>query len=325
MKIIVSRTDRAGDVILTTPVFRELRTNLPQARIIAHVSRYTAPLLRLCPWVDEIIVDDDFPTLPALAKKFISCGAQQLIAVHPSARVMQAAFLARIPRRTGRASNIWQFLLNDRRVQKRSRNEMHEYRYNLNLLEGIVENIDSAPPKLVVSAADLQAGKSILEKSGLTRPVLLHPGHGGSAYNLSPQQYAQLADAVIEAGYAVAVSIGPGEEQLARHFKAQAKLAFIENVPDLAVLAAILSECRGFVGGSTGPMHLAAALGLPVVAFFPPVRAMTPIRWGPVCEKNLVLMPETSACQGKCENCAIKPCMSRIDLNLATAWLRKEI
>ncbi len=325
MRVIISRTDRAGDLILTTPVFREIRKNFPKVHVIAHVRKYTAPVLKLCPWVDEVIIDEDYPAMLSLTKKFIDCQVERIIVVHPAARVLQAAFLARIPSRTGRASNIWQFLLNDRRVQKRSRNEMHEYRYNLQLLEGIVEQIDDSPPELSIKQETLQIARKLIEQESLLKPVLIHPGHGGSAYNLSPAQYAQIAENLVAAGIQVAVSLGPGEEHLAEHFAAKPGLAFIKNVPDLEILAGVIRECAAFIGGSTGPMHLAAALDLPVLAFFPPVRAMTPKRWGPVCAKKLVLLPEADHCFGKCQNCPIRPCMKNIDLHLAENWIKEQI
>lgn len=325
MRVIVSRTDRAGDLILTTPIFREIRRNFPKAHVIAHVRKYTAPVLNLCTWIDEVIIDENYPSILDLTKKFIDCHVEYIIIVHPAARVLQAAFLARIPSRIGRASNIWQFLLNDRRVQKRSRNEMHEYLYNLQLLEGIVEQIDNSPPALSVKQETLQIARQIIEQQSLSKPVLIHPGHGGSAYNLLPAQYAQIAQNLVAAGIQVAVSLGPGEEQLAKYFTTTPGLAFIKNLPDLEILAGVIKECLAFIGGSTGPMHLAAALDLPVLAFFPPVRAMTPKRWGPLCSKKLVLLPETEQCSGKCQNCPIKPCMKNIDLDLAEKWIKEQI
>ena len=60
MNILVSRTDRAGDLILTLPVFRELRKVFPDAHIVAHVRKYTASIAKLCKEIDEILLDDDY-------------------------------------------------------------------------------------------------------------------------------------------------------------------------------------------------------------------------------------------------------------------------
>ncbi|GAB4279058.1 MAG: glycosyltransferase family 9 protein [Candidatus Rifleibacteriota bacterium] len=329
MKIIVSRTDKAGDLILTTPVFRELRKNLPEASIIAHVKKYTAPILKLGSDVGDVILDDDFPTVLALSKKFKEIQADKIIIVHPSRKVLMAAFLARIPQRIGRASNVWQFLLTSRKVQKRSRNEKHEFEYNLDLLTDLFSLIKYDGPKFSIPKNLENKGKEILKAAGFTDtfPIVLHPGHGGSAYNLSPHQYSALCRMLMTRNLAVAVSLGPGEENLRKLFPEQEKnkIGYIVNVPDLAVLAGVFKNCLAFVGGSTGPMHIAAALNKPVLAFYPPVPAMTPKRWGPICSEKLVVIPDIKKCNLKCINCSNHPCMNRIDLASSVDWLERKL
>jgi ADP-heptose:LPS heptosyltransferase len=329
MKIIVSRTDRAGDLILTTPLFRELRKTFPDAELIAHVRKYTAPLLRSCPQVNQILIDDKYQTFIQLAKAFKKLNADIIIIVHPAAHVINAAYFAGIPARIGRASNIWQFMLNKRKHQKRSKNQQHEFCYNLDLLDELVKDIDYSIPALKPSKNDIELGRSYLNKAGLKnkKPVIIHPGHGGSAYNLPTAAYVRLASMLTEAGFFVAISLGPQEEKLKSQFLEGCKHppAFLSKIPDLGILAGAYSQCQAFVGGSTGPMHLAASLGLTVVAFFPPVAAMTPVRWGPVCEKKLVLMPEVEECKGKCNNCAFNSCMNKIDIDKPARWLKRNL
>lgn len=331
-KFLVSRTDRAGDLILTMPIFRELKKAFPDCFISAHLRNYTAPLAALCPEIDEIIKDDDFlPGLiqPALGKTFRQRNFSQAFIVHPSGRAIIAAWLAGIKKRTGRASNIYQFLLNDRRVQKRSRNEKHEFCYNLELLEGCVANIDYSPWRLSLNPDSLDNGMKVLRELALPagKAIVVHPGHGGSAYNISVQMYANLTRELIDNGFSVLVSLGPGEENL-QHIFSKAdpgKLNFLTKVPDLGKLAEIFANCSAFVGGSTGPLHLAAALNLPCVAFFPPVKAMTPVRWGPVGCKSLVIKPDSEYCDGKCLSCLKNGCMNTLDVTQAVSWLKREL
>ncbi|PKL45107.1 MAG: hypothetical protein CVV41_03180 [Candidatus Riflebacteria bacterium HGW-Riflebacteria-1] len=328
-RFLVSRTDRAGDLILTLPVFRELRKAFNNAHIVAHVRTYTAPLLKLCPEVDEVIIDDDYPAglfAPALTQKFKALAIDNCIIVHPTGRAIITAWRAGIATRTGRASNVWQLLLNDRRVQKRSRNEKHEFCYNLDLLQGIVPRIDYSPYLFKLRPDQADQGAARIAALGLQRPVIIHPGHGGSAHNLPPERYAELAKMLIAQNLPVVISLGPGEEKLKSFFSPApaGQLNFLCNVPDLAELATAFSCCSAFIGGSTGPLHLAASLQLPTVAFFPPVAAMTPQRWGPVGSKNLVIRPDLGYCKGKCENCANIGCMARIELAPALNWLLRE-
>ena len=60
---------------------------------------------------------------------------------------------------------------------------------------------------------------------------------------------------------------------------------------------------------------------MPSIAFFPPVRAMTPNRWGPVGCNSLVIKPDVPDCNGKCNNCKYSGCMKNIDLMPVFDWL----
>ena len=331
MKILVSRTDKAGDLILTTPIFRELRKAFPKANIVAHIRSYTAPILEFCHEIDEVIIDDPcgqpMPTLQ-LAQLLKSKAFTHAVIVHPKSRVIIASWLAKIPYRVGRASNIWQFFLSERKVQKRSRNLQHEFKYNLDLIDNICANICYDGPHFKVQTELQTECKKYLENAGMANstPVIIHPGHGGSAHNLSPEQYVELYQSLSKE-YPVLISLGPGEEAIRKFFPEpiENKLGFLTNVPDLHQLASVFSLCQGFIGGSTGPMHLAAAVGLPVAAFFPPQPSMTPVRWGPVGENAKVFIPKVDKCISKCHNCSLSPCMKDIKLSEAINWLKSKI
>lgn len=310
MKILVSRTDRAGDFILTLPVFRELRRKFPHAKIYAHLRTYTAPLAKLCPEIDELIIDDNYPAgiiSKLLINKFKMEKFSHAVVVHPAPRAIATVFFAGIPYRAGRASNLFMGFLKPRHVQKRSKNQQHEYQYNLELLNGLVDERLDEP---------YDASKHFKTEKKLGE-IIVHPGSGGSAYNISTSKYVELARALVERGAKVVVSLGPGEEGIKAQFERELgsqKLEFLMGIPDLYELARKFSQYKAFVGGSTGPLHLAALLGLYSVAFFPPVRAMVPERWGPRGAEALVVQPQLPLCLGRCGSCEHNPCMESISL-----------
>jgi heptosyltransferase III len=393
MNILISRTDRAGDLLLTLPVFSALRRLFPHARLVAHVRPYTAPLLRGHPHVDAVLLETGSATNPhhwlTTAKRFRQGGFTHAILVHPTPQALLAAWVARIPIRIGRASNLWQFTLTHRQVQHRSRNEHHEAEYNLGLAEPLVDPrlshhqalpppplppgqptgwrrdtraatdrdairpFDAAPtgwpasepatpwphlrgifgrldqdtfpwPRVFPGPLAVALGRSRLDKARIHRPpIVIHPGHGGSAHNLSPTAYRHLVDTAISRGYPVAITLGRGEEGLGAVFPPPepGRLAIIDDLPDLEALAGLLTHAGGFIGGSTGPMHLAAALQKPVLAFFPPRPGMTPQRWGPIGTQARVILPEVSACPDRCSACPYQPCMDSVDVNEGLDWL----
>ncbi len=330
-RILISRTDRAGDLLLTMPVFRELRRAYPDAHLVAHVRSYTAPLAGMVKEIDEIIIDDALAAgmfSTELAESFRRLTFDCCIMVHPAVRAIIAAWRAGIPRRIGRASNIFQLFLNDRRVQKRSKNDKHEYQYNLDLLQNFVSTIDYSPWRFTPPAELTDRGQKYLAAVGLLnlRPVIVHPGHGGSAHNIGTDMYAKIVSDLLSHKIPVLVSLGPGEQKLKQAFPQPraGNLAFADSIPDLAELAGVFSACSAFCGGSTGPLHLAAALGLPCAAFFPPVAAMTPKRWGPVGCPSIIIEPDIAACSGRCDSCPHKGCMSRLKTEEAVDWLARE-
>ena len=299
--ILISRTDRIGDVVLTLPVFTALRQLCPRAKLIAHVRSYTAPLLLGHPDIDEVLLDDpDGVQQPFLdlVREIRSHKPDAAILVHPSGRAIAACWLARIPLMAGRASNIWQFLLTHRLVQNRSRNEKHEAEYNLDLLTGLGFSPPRTLPKLYINNYTKEWAARRLASAGMTAPpVFVHPGHGGSAHNLPLGRYVELVSGLRGAELPVVVTLGPAERSLAEAFgpPIPGEFTVIDDAPDAAHLAALLASGFGFAGGSTGPMHLAAAAGIHTIAFFPRREAMTPYRWGPLGPLAHVLMPPEEA------------------------------
>lgn len=320
-RIIVSRTDRVGDVVLTLPVFSTLRKVLPEAHLIGHVRSYTAPLLDGHPHVDELLVDDPDGRPLAfldLVRRIRALRPDAAVLVHPSGRAIAACWLARVPVTAGRASNIWQFLLTHRIVQHRSRNERHEAAYNLELLSplGIAADQNTFPSIYINDNAKSWAVTRLASTGISASPVFVHPGHGGSADNLPLERYVELVSLLTAEGLPVVITLGPAERHLEAAFGPDrtGRAAVITDAPDIAHLAGLLSLGRGFAGGSTGPMHLAAALGLPTVAFFPRRASMTPFRWGPLGLRTHVLMPPEEAGEAP-------DAMAKLDIGVAVGIL----
>jgi heptosyltransferase-2 len=135
---------------------------------------------------------------------------------------------------------------------------------------------DFAAPRLPVTAKALDRAASSLEAAGVDRDdplALLAPGAAfGWTKRWPPERYGALGDLLIARGVVCAVVIGPGEEALgaAVAAAARARLPVLGADLDPLELAALFSCARVLVANDSGPMHLAAAVGVPVVAFFGP-------------------------------------------------------
>ena len=108
--------------------------------------------------------------------------------------------------------------------------------------------------------------------------AILNPGAGWGAKRWPAERYGRVARALAEDGVRAILNYGPGEEDLAREAEAASAGAAMPMKCSITELIALTRRARLFIGGDTGPLHLAAALQVPVVAIFGPT---DPARNGP--------------------------------------------
>jgi heptosyltransferase-1 len=131
-----------------------------------------------------------------------------------------------------------------------------------------------------------------LSEQGVTDFVILNPGAGWGAKRWPAERYGEVAGKLASEGLRSIVNYGPGEESLARVVEAGSAGAAIAMNCSITQLIALTRRARLFVGGDTGPMHVAAALGVPVVAIFGPT---DPARNGPYGTRSAVLRSRASS------------------------------
>jgi len=120
----------------------------------------------------------------------------------------------------------------------------------------------------------------------VTKLVLLNPGAGWGAKQWPADRYSTIARELAADGYTVRINYGPGEEDLANVVEASSEESARSVQCSLGELIALTRRASLFIGGDTGPLHLASALKVPVVALFGPT---DPARNGPFGERNIVL------------------------------------
>lgn len=308
------RNDKLGDFMLTLPSFALLKQHLPESHIAALVPAYTAEMAAACPWIDEVIIDPGEARgggALALARLLRRHDFDTLVALFSTTRTALAAGLARIPYRLAPATKLAQFLYSHRLVQRRSRGDKPEFMYNLALAvrllndHGITVTQFQAPPFLHFPDADTAALRQAFCAAHDVDPahklVFIHPGHGGSANNLSPQRYATLARALRSTtGHTLVITAGPGEEDSAQRIAGELTglphTVFISRA-GLRRFAEHIQCADLFISGSTGPLHIAGALDVPTAAFYPRRRSATALRWQTLNspERRLAFSPPQGA------------------------------
>ena len=134
--ILIIRNDKLGDFMLAWPTFQMVKQAFPESIIYALVPEYTKPMAELCPWIDEIIVDDQCEGISGLIKttsKLRAANIDAALNLHSTPRVALALFFAGILHRFAPASRIDQIMYNHTLKQRRSRSEKPEYEYNTDL------------------------------------------------------------------------------------------------------------------------------------------------------------------------------------------------
>ena len=295
LTFLVSRTDAIGDVVLTLPVCGRLKQLFPGCRVVLIGRTYTAPVAAACPWVDDFLNLDELLKEPEMAQTetLRAFAAAAIIHVFPNKTLARLAQKAKIPLRIG-TRNRWQHWLTCNRLVALSRRHspLHEAQLNLQLLEPLG---NTSTPSLAETAplVRLQAPEPLAEtwqqllaqrQSGQLN-VILHPRSRGSAREWGLNNFAQLARLLHRAGHRVFISGTAAEgEELAAWLQENAAFLAADLTGQLSLpqLIAFIAAADGLVAGSTGPLHLAAALGRHALGLYPPIRPMHPGRWAPL-------------------------------------------
>lgn len=286
MTILVVRTDKLGDFITALPTLYVLKRHDPSHRIVACVAPLNRELAEHCDFIDAVIVDEGGALLPlvrALRRERIDAS----ITLFSNTRVALAQFLARIPQRIAPATKIAQIFYSQRIRQRRSRVTMAEYEYNLALADVLFAGIDRRFPQPLLTFPP----ETPTELTGLTRPIVaFHPGFGGSSdANWSRQAYLELASTAKQHGAVeVLFTFGPDESGLHDWFAERITgVHFYTSRSGLVPFAQLLSRFALFVSTSTGPYHLAAAVGTPTMTFFGDSKFASVARWKAISPEAL--------------------------------------
>ena len=166
-------------------------------------------------------------------------------------------------------------------------NGKHVIEQNLSLAEAVARQSLEIPGMEFPNDDEAEREMGIrLQEEGIRDFVVVNPGAGWGAKRWPEQRYAAVASELAKDGLKVFVNYGPGEENLVRAVEEASCGAAKGTSCSLTQLIALTRRARSFIGGDTGPMHLAAALGVPVVAIFGPT---DPARNGPFAAKSIVL------------------------------------
>jgi heptosyltransferase-3 len=321
--ILLVRTDRIGDLILSLPLLPILKRNFPEAKISMLVRQYTRELVEGHSCVDEILIyehEDKIASLWNTLRQIRSRHFDIVIIPYPRLRITMLMFLAGIPIRVGTGYRWYSFFFNRRVFEHRKDAKRHEVEYNLNLLKAIDVDISQTPEfELNIPKEAERAADAVLAENNVAgKFAVLHPGSGGSAREWSTEKFSALGDMLHEQlHFFVVVTGSKNESTLIEKVVSGMKTHAVNLAGKLSLgeLGALCKRAAIFVSNSTGPLHIAAIVGTPVVAFYPPIIQCSPVRWGPYTMTKKIFTADSETCPlchgGACQS---NVCMDQISV-----------
>ncbi len=308
--IIISRTDNLGDVVVTLPLAGYIKSVVPDSKVYFVGKSYTRMVIEASNYVDQFIDKQDVLHNPMILGDL---NADAIIFALPDKAVAQAATKAAIPIRIGTGHKVYHWLYCNRRVNfSRRKSDLHEAQLNFKLLQAF--DIDTEPSfqeiatwyGLTLNDTNNDFSKWLSDEKF---NLIVHPKSKGSAKEWGVENYAHLVAQLPAKDFNVLITGIKEEgdllkEQVPELFT-HAHVQDLTGALSLEQLLSLINKVDGFLAGSTGPLHIAAALGKFTLGIYPPIRPMHPGRWQPIGKNAhyITLDKMCSDCR-KSESCA---------------------
>jgi heptosyltransferase-2 len=298
MTVLVFSPNWLGDAVLALPAIADIRRGQAAGRLVVAARPSIAGLWKMAAGVDEVVVIPRargaarWRTLGENAKALRHARADAAVLLPNSLQTAVMAWRAGIPERFGYRRGVRGCLLT--RAVPRPRGRVHQADYYRRLVAALGFENGERAPELDVPAAAVQSAREILEDAGWMpgeRLLGIAPGAAyGGAKRWPPERFAAVAASLGDAHGLVPVLVGSDGDRAAacaieaelgkmQDSGARRRTINLAGRTDLPMLAGVLAQCAAFVSNDSGAMHLAAAVGTPVVALFGPTdeRATAPV------------------------------------------------
>lgn len=324
--ILLVRTDRIGDVVLSLPLVGIIKKHYPGSKVSILLRNYTKELAWNYPGLDNIIILEEENGNTFLLKninKIKKHNFDSCIIVYPTFKIALILFLSRIKQRIGTGYRWYSFLFNKKIYEHRKYGEKHELEFNVAMLKnfGIDEKINKSNVSfnIRIQKESEQFADEILNATNYNNElpvVIIHPGSAGSAVDLPVSKFKELALMTAQQlNVNIILTGSESEKTICDEINSGHNFINLAGKFNLGQLIAVINKSDLLIANSTGPIHIAAALGKNVIGFYPKIAACSPNRWGPFTNKKVVFSPAIG-----CNNCTRKQCeelncMNTININ----------
>jgi ADP-heptose:LPS heptosyltransferase len=297
--ILISRTDSIGDVMVTLPLAAWIKQYWPKVRISFAGRSYTKAVIDACPHVDAFVNADALLADSKLSAietiKHLQVDA--VLFAFPDPDWMRLLAEAELPIRIATAKRWASWKYATHKVWfSRKNSELHEAQLNAYLLRPL--GIGELP--LLDELRGCVALNPTVDLPSIfvcpSQPfVILHPKSKGSAVEWGIPAFRELAVQLIHQGIEVIVTGTRAEGDLIRQDWDMKLKGLVDATGQLSLpeLITLIAKAKALVAASTGPLHIAAALGIKAIGLYTPQRPMHPGRWAPLGKDTRVLVAPT--------------------------------
>jgi ADP-heptose:LPS heptosyltransferase len=304
LRLLVTRVDRIGDVVLSTPIPREVKSAKPNSFVAVLVRQETKSIYLNNPNVDAILTIDDekgnikpFWQMVGEIRKYNFSHAFMLL---PQERLNWILFSSGISYRLGVSRKLYQFLTYTKFVSRRNYNPLrHEADYCLDMVRRIGIEPKSIHPEIFLSIDEEIKKEEIRKRFGGDGKILVgvNTTSGKSAPNITVSEYRKLIDLLLaDKKFVVIVTDSNPPEEL-KNIKG---IEYINNGRPLREAIVNFSALDVLISASTGPTHICAALKVKTLSLFCPLTACSPKLWGPLGNQSEVILPKENYCSNVC-------------------------
>jgi len=328
MRIIISRTDSIGDVLLTLPLCEWLKTNILDCTIIFLGKGYTKAIIESYDCVDQFVDWDAIENSPTTiqVEAFRALKADVIVHVFPNKKIASLAKKIKIPMRIGTSHRNFHLLTCNHRLNfTRKRSNLHEAQLNFELLRPLglreIPTLESLNASTTHFHAKVSKMPQIIENfvERHSNFVILHPKSQGSALEWPIDKYIELSENLAAKNYGV-IFTGTASEGKSFREKIPVHEAILDTTGQLTLeeLIGLISRAEGIVACSTGPLHIGGYFGIRAIGLFSPKRPIHPGRWKPLGKQSHALVFDEN-----CENCKKSKtckCIGKIEVECVSGY-----
>ncbi len=315
-RILITRTDRIGDVVLSLPAIKAVRLAFPGTYIAVMVQPRMGDILKGNPYINEVIIYDKNKEHKGVLKNlsFIrrlkSKRFDAALILHSTKRINLLCFLAGIPKRIGYARGKVDFLLTDKIAYTKKLGEKHEAEYSLDILRYLGIDPVFSNPFIYVQTKDEKSVEELFKELDIRageKFVILHPGASCKSKMWPLENFAKLGDALIEnLKMKIMINLAPEQAGLGEKVRdmMKNKPVFFCGKITLGELAAVFKKSSLVISNDSGPAHIAAGVGVPVISIFGRnQRGLSPARWKPLGEKAMAIHKDVGCIECLAHDC----------------------